>query len=67
MVNQNNNIATEIGITQADISTVFGENHIDITNLKLQLAALKRTVIGLQQEALSCQCKEEQESSSDKE
>ena len=62
MVEQN----TSISITQADITGVLGEKNNLITNLELQLSALKRTVIHLQNEATSCQCKEEQELNSDK-
>ena len=62
MVEQN----TSISITQADITGVLSEKNNLITNLELQLSALKRTVIELQSEATSCQCKEEQESNSDK-
>jgi TolA-binding protein len=62
MVEQN----TSISITQADITGVLSEKNNLITNLELQLSALKRTVIELQSEATLCQCKEEQESNSDK-
>ena len=62
MVEQN----TSISITQADITGVLSEKNNLITNLELQVSALKRTVIELQNEATSCQCKEEQESNSDK-
>ena len=62
MVEQN----TSISITQADITGVLSEKNNLITNLELQLSALKRTVIELQEEAkISCQCKDEQESNSD--
>jgi hypothetical protein len=61
MVEQN----TSISITQADITGVLSEKNNLITNLELQLSALKRTVIELQSEATLCQCKEEQESNSD--
>ena len=64
MVEQN----TSINITQADITGILGEKINAITNLELQVIALKRTVIELQEEAkISCQCKDEQESNSDKE
>ena len=64
MVEQN----TSINITQADITGVLSDKNNLITNLELQLSALKRTVIELQNEAtISCQCKDEQESNSDKE
>ena len=63
MVEQN----TSISITQADITGVLSEKNNLITNLELQLSALKRTVIELQSEAKTpCQCKEEQENNSDK-
>ena len=62
MVEQN----TSISITQADITGVLSEKNNLITNLELQLSALKRTVIELQSEATLCQCKEQQESNSDK-
>ena len=62
MVEQN----TAINITQEDITGVLSEKNNLITNLELQLSALKRTVIELQSEATLCQCKEEQESNSDK-
>ena len=62
MVEQN----TSISITQADITGVLSEKNNLITNLELQVSALKRTVIQLQSEATLCQCKEEQESNSDK-
>lgn len=61
MVEQN----TSIGIIQEDITLVLSEKNNFITNLELHIAALKRTVIGLQEEARSCQCKEEQEKSLD--
>jgi len=61
MVEQN----TAINITQEDITGVLSEKNNLITNLELQVSALKRTVIQLQNEATSCQCKEEQESNSD--
>ena len=61
MVEQN----TAINITQEDITGVLSEKNNLITNLELQLSALKRTVIELQSEATLCQCKEEQESNSD--
>ena len=62
MVEQN----TSISITQADITGVLSEKNNLITNLELQLSALKRTVIELQSEATLCQCKDEQESNSDR-
>ncbi len=62
MVEQN----TAINITQEDITGVLSEKNNLITNLELQVSALKRTVIQLQNEATLCQCKEEQESNSDK-
>ena len=65
MVEQNTE--TEINITHEDITTVLSGKINLISNFELQIAALKRTVIRLQEEAISCQCKEEQESSSDKE
>ena len=61
MVEQN----TSISITQADITGVLSEKNNLITNLELQVSALKRAVIQLQSEATLCQCKEEQESNSD--
>ena len=61
MVEQN----TSIGITQEDISGVLSDKNNLITNLELQVSALKRAVIQLQSEATLCQCKEEQESNSD--
>ena len=61
MVEQN----TSISITQADITGVLSEKNNLITNLELQLSALKRTVVELQNEATLCQCKDEQESNSD--
>ena len=61
MVEQN----TSISITQADITGVLSEKNNLITNLELQLSALKRTVVQLQEEAILCQCKDEQESNSD--
>ena len=57
MVEQN----TSISITQADITGVLSEKNNLISNLELQLSALKRTVIELQSEATLCQCKEEQD------
>ena len=63
MVNQN----TSVNITQEDITGVLSDKNNLITNLELQLSALKRTVIELQSEATLCQCKDEQESNSDKE
>ena len=62
MVEQN----TSISITQADITGVLSEKNNLITNLELQLSALKRTVLQLQEEAILCQCKDEQESNSDR-
>lgn len=62
MVEQN----TSISITQADITGVLSEKNNLITNLELQVSALKRTVIELQSEATLCQCKDEQESNSDR-
>ena len=62
MVEQN----TSIGITQEDISGVLSDKNNLITNLELQVSALKRAVIQLQSEATLCQCKEEQEPNSDK-
>ncbi len=62
MVEQN----TSISITQADITGVLSEKNNLITNLELQVSALKRTVIELQNEATSCQCKDEQENNSDR-
>ena len=62
MVEQN----TSISITQADITGVLSEKNNLITNLELQVSALKRTVIQLQSEATLCQCKDEQESNSDR-
>ena len=57
---------TSISITQQDITGILGEKINAITNLELQVIALKRTVIELQEEAkISCQCKDEQESNSD--
>tara|TARA_R110002020_G_scaffold319895_2_gene535943 strand:- start:582 stop:800 length:219 start_codon:yes stop_codon:yes gene_type:complete len=53
-------------ITQEDISGVLSAKNILITNLELQVSALKRAVIYLQEEATLCQCKDEQESNSDK-
>ena len=57
---------TSISITQADITGVLNEKNNLITNLELQLSALKRTVVQLQEAPILCQCKEEQESNSDK-
>ena len=62
MVEQN----TSISITQADITGVLSEKNNLITNLDLQLSALMRTVVQLQEEAILCQCKDEQESNSDR-
>ena len=62
MVEQN----TSISITQADITGVLNEKINIITNLEVQINALTRTVLRLQEEAISCQCKEEQENNSDK-
>ena len=62
MVEQN----TSINVTNEDIQTVLSDKINIIANYEVQLAALKRTVVQLQEEATSCQCKEEQESNSDK-
>ena len=59
--------STEISITNQDIQAVLSDKINIITNYEVQINALTRTVIQLQEEAISCQCKEEQESSSDKE
>ena len=62
MVEQN----TSINVTNEDIQNVLSDKINIIANYEVQIAALKRTVIGLQSEAkISCQCKDEQESNSD--
>ena len=53
--------STEISVTNEDMNTVLSEKINVITNYELHIAALKRTVIGLQEEARSCQCKDGQE------
>ena len=58
--------STSINVTNEDIQTVLSDKINIIANYEVQLAALKRTVVQLQEEATSCQCKEEQESNSDK-
>ena len=63
MVEQNTE--TEINITHEDITTVLSGKINLISNFEIQIAALKRTVLRLQEEALSCQCKEEQAPNSD--
>ena len=63
MVEQNTE--TEINITHEDITTVLSGKINLISNFEIQIAALKRTVLRLQEEALSCQCEEEQEPNSD--
>ena len=63
MVGQN----TSINVTNEDIQNVLSDKINIIANYEVQLAALKRTVVQLQEEAkISCQCKDEQESNSDK-
>ena len=57
--------STSINVTNEDIQTVLSDKINIIANYEVQLAALKRTVVQLQEEATSCQCKEEQESNSD--
>lgn len=58
--------STSINVTNEDIQTVLSDKINIIANYEVQLAALKRTVVQLQEEATSCQCKEEHESNSDK-
>ena len=58
--------STSINVTNEDIQNVLSDKINIIANYEVQLAALKRTVVQLQEEATSCQCKEEQESNSDK-
>jgi len=58
--------STEISITNQDIQAVLSDKINIITDYEVQIVALKRTVLRLQEEALLCQCKEEQESNSDK-
>ena len=61
MVEQN----TSINVTNEDIQNVLSDKINIIANYEVQIAALKRTVIELQEEATLCQCKDEQESNSD--
>ena len=58
--------STSINVTNEDIQNLLSDKINIIANYEVQLAALKRTVVQLQEEATSCQCKEEQESKSDK-
>ena len=46
--------STSINVTNEDIQTVLSDKINIIANYEVQLAALKRTVVQLQEEATSC-------------